>query len=93
MDIVLPLLIEVREIYFLAFVCYVCSYLCGDCVLGAGLFAENHLIVNCVFLHLFVMFVYASVVDCVLGAGRAQLQFFLPVCIGIRSQRGEAVQK
>lgn len=38
-DIVLPLLIGVRDIYFLAFVCYVCSYLCGDCVLGAGLFA------------------------------------------------------
>ena len=57
-----------------------------DCVLGAGL----HLIVNYVFLHLFV---YTSVVDCVLGAGRAQLQFFLPVCIGIRSWRGEAVQK
>ena len=24
----------VWELYFLAFVCYICLYLCGDCVLG-----------------------------------------------------------
>ena len=61
MDIVLPLLIEVREIYFLAFVCYVCSYLCGDCVLGAGLFAENHLIVNFVTKHLLLRVIWKTI--------------------------------